>query len=49
MERNCFTSDRSNISDLVELDGDVYNHSLVLLNKLLQRMNKIMQPYGKFL
>ena len=44
-----YKSDRSNISDLVELDGDVYNHTdLVLLNKLLQRMNKIMQPYGKF-
>ena len=44
-----YKSRHSDNSDLVELEGDVLHQSdFALLNKLLQRMNEMMLPYGKF-
>lgn len=45
-----YKNNRSDVSDRVELDDDLYNQSdLVLLNKILQRMSEITRPYGTFL
>tara|TARA_Y200000002_G_scaffold373205_1_gene371972 strand:- start:286 stop:663 length:378 start_codon:yes stop_codon:yes gene_type:complete len=44
-----YKRDRSNVSDLVELNADfVSNTDVILLNQLLQRMKEIVQPDGRF-